>query len=427
MPRFIAYFLIGILVLSLQNCADNATNSKNEEPIIEITSPASGSQHTIGNNVNMSASASDADGSIASVKFYVDGDLQSTDSSSPYSYNWNTTGYDAGSHTIIARATDDDGASTDAEISVILDSPANQSPAVSITAPANNSHHTIGNSVNISASASDGDGSIASVKFYVDGSLKTTDTSSPYSYSWSTTGYSAGSHTIRARATDDDGATTDAEITVVLSPTMTDIDGNVYQTIKIGNQWWMAENLKVTHYRNGDPIPNVTGSTEWDNLSSGAYCAYNNDNGNAATYGMLYNWYVVDDSRNIAPEGWHVPTDEEWKALEMHLGMSQSEADEIGDRGTDEGGKLKEAGTTHWNSPNSGATNSSGFTALPGGYRFYDGRFNNMGYNGYWWSATANYTGSVWFRLLQNSRSFVYRNTGHKQLGLSVRLVKDAE
>jgi uncharacterized protein (TIGR02145 family) len=142
---------------------------------------------------------------------------------------------------------------------------------------------------------------------------------------------------------------------------------------------------------------------------------------------MLYNWYVVDDSRNIAPEGWHVPTDEEWKALEMHLGMSQSEADEIGDRGTDEGGKLKEAGTTHWNSPNTGATNSSGFTALPGGYRFYDGRFNNMGYNGYWWSATANYTGSVWFRLLQNSRSFVYRNTGHKQLGLSVRLVKDAE
>jgi formylglycine-generating enzyme required for sulfatase activity len=188
----------------------------NSAPAVSITAPANNSHHTIGNSVSITTSASDGDGSIASVKFYVDGSLKTTDTSSPYGYSWSTTGYSAGSHTIRARATDDDGATTDAEISVILDSPANQSPAVSITAPANNSHHTIGSSVNISASASDGDGSIASVKFYVDGSLKTTDTSSPYSYSWSTTGYSAGSHTIRARATDDDGATTDAEISVIL-------------------------------------------------------------------------------------------------------------------------------------------------------------------------------------------------------------------
>jgi uncharacterized protein (TIGR02145 family) len=106
---------------------------------------------------------------------------------------------------------------------------------------------------------------------------------------------------------------------------VTDYDGNVYQIVLIGGQCWMMENLKVTHYRNGDPIPHVPNIGEWYGLSSGAYCDYNNDPGNVETYGRLYNWYAVDDSRNIAPEGWHVPTDDEWKQLEMYLGMSQAE------------------------------------------------------------------------------------------------------
>lgn len=112
--------------------------------------------------------------------------------------------------------------------------------------------------------------------------------------------------------------------------TLTDIDGNIYQTVKIVDQWWMAENLKVTHYRNGDPIPNVTNNSDWGNLSTGTYCAYNNDNVNISTYGLLYNWYAVADSRELAPTGWHVPTDEEWKQLEMSLGMSDSEANDRG-------------------------------------------------------------------------------------------------
>jgi uncharacterized protein (TIGR02145 family) len=214
--------------------------------------------------------------------------------------------------------------------------------------------------------------------------------------------------------------------------TMTDIDGNVYQTIKIGNQWWMAENLKVTHYRNGDAIPNVTSDSQWENFSSGAYCAYDNDNDHVATYGLLYNWYAVDDSRNIAPEGWHVPTDAEWKALEMHLGMSQSEADDTGTRGTDEGGKLKETGTTHWNSPNTGATNSSGFTALPGGKRgnrATSGRFAGFGDYAIYWTATI-YQGTwtyAWYRVLPYDKSEVFRTNLSRELGFSVRLVKDAE
>lgn len=208
-------------------------------------------------------------------------------------------------------------------------------------------------------------------------------------------------------------------------PTVTDYDGNIYQTVLIGEQCWMMENLKVTHYRNGDPIPNVTDGGEWSGLSTGAYCNYDNDEGNVATYGRFYNWYAVNDSRNIAPEGWHVPTDAEWKQLEIYLGMSQAEADAIFWRGTDEGGKLKEAGTTHWNSPNEGATNESGFTALPGGYRDGVGDFGNMGGAANFWSSAEYDNTNAWFRNLCNIESRIYRYYHNKRRGWSVRCVRD--
>jgi len=207
--------------------------------------------------------------------------------------------------------------------------------------------------------------------------------------------------------------------------TVTDIDGNVYHTVLIGDQCWMAENLKVTHYRNGDPIPNVTDAGEWGGLSTGAYCDYDNDEGNVDTYGRLYNWYVVDDSHNIAQEGWHVPSDSEWKQLEMYLGMSQEEADTTGWRGTDEGGKLKEAGTTHWQSPNTGATNESGFTALPGGYRNTGSSFYGMGLMAYFWSSTEGGRYGTWVRYLDFSSSQINRSYFTKRFGFSVRCVKD--
>jgi len=208
--------------------------------------------------------------------------------------------------------------------------------------------------------------------------------------------------------------------------TVTDIDGNVYRTVKIGNQIWMAENLKVTHYRNGDLIPYVASNSEWTNLTTGARCIYANDEYNVGTYSYLYNWYAVVDSRNIAPEGWHVPTDEEWKELEMYLGMSEPDANDTGDRGTDEGGKLKEAGTTHWESPNTGATNESGFSALPGGYRLYsNGLFSDIGYSAYFWSTTQDRSDYSWCRGLSRSRSDIDRSGVYRQYGFSVRLVKD--
>jgi len=218
------------------------------------------------------------------------------------------------------------------------------------------------------------------------------------------------------------------EITVsiiVFDGTVTDIDGNSYQIVKIGNQRWMAENLKVTHYQNGSAIPHVTDNGIWPNLSSGAYCNYNNDVNNVSTYGRLYNWYAVNDSRNIAPQGWHVPSDDEWKELEMYLGMSQSEVDSEGWRGTDEGGKMKEAGTAHWDSPNTCATNSSGFTALPGGHRSGSGNFIYVSSYSYWWSASDRIASFAWCRNLYSHNSQVGRYAIDKHDGFSIRCVRD--
>lgn len=231
---------------------------------------------------------------------------------------------------------------------------------------------------------------------------------------------------VRAYATTSKGTGYGSTMAFTTQEAVTDIDGNVYNTVIIGTQEWMAENLKVTHYRNGDAIQNVTDATEWSNLTTGAYCNYDNDANNAITYGSLYNWYAVNDSRNIAPEGWHVPSDAEWKTLEMYLGMSQSDADAEGWRGTDEGGKMKETGTTRWNSPNTGATNESGFSALPGGYRRIYGTYLSMSYYAKFWSSTEFYSYGAWSRHLHYDYSGVYRcDFDYGENGFSVRCVRD--
>jgi uncharacterized protein (TIGR02145 family) len=197
--------------------------------------------------------------------------------------------------------------------------------------------------------------------------------------------------------------------------TVIDIDGNIYQTVTIGTQVWMAENLKVTHYRNGDAIPNVTDDATWVGLTTGAYCNHNNDAKNVAIYGRLYNWYTVGDSRNIAPTGWHVPTDDEWQTLIDYLG-----GDAVA------GAKMKEERTTHWCSFNIPATNQSGFSGLPGGGRRDYGTYINIGDFGSFWSSTENNSSSAWYRTLDCSSSAVYRsNYFNKQAGFSVRCVKD--
>jgi uncharacterized protein (TIGR02145 family) len=200
--------------------------------------------------------------------------------------------------------------------------------------------------------------------------------------------------------------------------TVTDIDGNVYHTVTIGTQIWMVENLKTMKFFNGDLIPNITDDMEWSDLTIGAYCNYNNDTNYVITYGRLYNWYAVNDPRGLAPKGWHVATDSEWTTLTNYLG-----GDSVA------GGKMKEIGTTHWHSPNPDATNESGFSALPGGYRFFTigEEFGNIGHTGGWWSSSEGNSNVIyWYMFCIDS--WVHRSEGlelEKNIGLSVRCVKD--
>ena len=246
---------------------------------------------------------------------------------------------------------------------------------------------------------------------------KSTDGTGIGAYASSLTGLTENmTYFIRAYATNGFGTGYGNEITFKTlfgNPTVTDIDGNVYKTVSIGTQTWMAENLKTTKYRNGDPIASVAGS--WASLVIGAYSWYNNDPANKSMYGGFYNWYAVSDSRNIAPAGWHIPTDAEWTTLVTYLGGENVA-----------GSKLKETGNSHWYSPNTGATNSTGFTAFPGGLRdYFDGTFNNVGYLGNWWSSTAYDAANAWYRNLNYYIANVGRYTYDMHYGFSVRCVRD--
>ena len=197
------------------------------------------------------------------------------------------------------------------------------------------------------------------------------------------------------------------------SGTITDMDGNVYTSITIGTQIWMAENLKTTKYNDGSSIQFITDNTAWSNITTLGYCWYNNEATYKNTYGALYNWYTVNTGK-LCPIGWHVPTKSEWTTLADYLG-GESEA----------GSKMKETGNIHWISPLTIATNTSGFTALPGGYRSSDGSFNFIGYNGDWWSSTEYNTSEAWVLDMYYEVSYVSIASINKSYGLSVRCIKD--
>ena len=194
---------------------------------------------------------------------------------------------------------------------------------------------------------------------------------------------------------------------------VTDIDGNVYRTVVIGTQNWMAENLKVTKYRNGDNITHVTTNSDWPNDTDGAYGYYSNNTTNIDTYGMLYNWYAVDNSSGLCPEGWHVPTSDEYNALKTHLG-------------TNVGQKMKEAGTEHWNGTTTGTdSNSSGFTALPAGLRTSSaGTFSSLAVANYLRVSDGNGSNATYWYLIRNSTQFL-SSIASKKYGFSVRCLED--
>jgi len=196
-----------------------------------------------------------------------------------------------------------------------------------------------------------------------------------------------------------------------------------YSTVQIGDQCWFAENLRTTTYLNGDAIPQNLSDGDWFSTTSGAMAIYNDDLMAQTASGGLYNWYAVDDARGLCPSGWHVPTDGEWMTMEMALGMSEADANSTGWRGTDQGTQMK---TTYGWYDDGNGTNSSGFSGLPGGYRYFNGSFYDAGYYGLWWSSSPD--GSfAWFRDLNYFDDDIFRSNNDRRSGFSVRCVRDAE
>jgi len=210
---------------------------------------------------------------------------------------------------------------------------------------------------------------------------------------------------------------------------ISDIEGNTYNTVQIGKQCWTQSNLKVSRYQNGDNIPTGLSHSAWETTNSGAYAIYNNDPVNDGLYGKLYNYYAVTDSRGLCPTGWHVPSDGEWNILVKYLDPDADTVCINCVQSSTAGGALKSTATQPtlggWNSPNAGATNSSGFTALPGGLRYYFGDLSGMSNLGCWWSSSVSSGSNAWFRYLYFNDSNIYRFNYYRTFGFSVRCCRD--
>jgi uncharacterized protein (TIGR02145 family) len=270
--------------------------------------------------------------------------------------------------------------------------------------------------------------SVDLVSVMLNGSLLDSFDSFPSDFEWNTSELDVGEYKIRFAAIFNGVEVGYKEFSINLTTpvtgTVTDYDGNIYNTIQIGTQIWMVENLKTTHYRNGDALSCITTSDNWDGLTAGGYCNYDNSASNGETYGHLYNFYAVEDSRELCPEGWHVPTKDDFKILIKYLGGADVA-----------GGKMKEAGSEHWTSTlissvNEG-TNESGFTALPGGVLDASGNFSSEGYMAWFWTSEG-YDSSI------SGKRYGYRRTldlrseevsdergYHAYMGMSVRCIKD--
>ena len=209
---------------------------------------------------------------------------------------------------------------------------------------------------------------------------------------------------------------------IIEKGTVTDIDGNQYQTVKIGDQWWMAENLKVEHYRDGSLITEIS-TTEDDSLwaqSLGAYCSFED-----SIYGHLYNHFAIEDINQLAPEGWHIPSDAEWKTLEKTIGMQQNQVDALAWRGTNQGEILMNKALAGWPQASLAfGSNLYGFSALPGGCRLQNGFTNTEKNTAFFWSSSAD-GNQAWYRYLDAQKKTIFRQKTYRSYGMSIRCIKD--
>ena len=205
-----------------------------------------------------------------------------------------------------------------------------------------------------------------------------------------------------------------------------DADGNSYTTVQIGEQTWMAENLRTTKLNDGTAIANVTDNSKWATLTTPAYCWYDNQSSNKEVYGALYNWFTVETGK-LCPEGWRVANDNDWVKMELGLGLHTLEVDFLGWRGEENnvGGKLKETGTAHWKSPNSGATNETGFAARPGGQRSLNGEFEYLNEYHYWWLSVPPDDAYGFSRGVGYNVVTIFKSKFIRTMGFGVRCIKE--
>jgi uncharacterized protein (TIGR02145 family) len=372
--------LIGVIIESCNK------EEENQLPSCQITTPGNGQEFFIGETITISVDASDIDGSIAEVRFFIDNTVMSSSSDFPYVYSWNTSGMSEGAHIVKVTAIDNQGSSKSDELTVHL------------------KQNTL--QANFLANQTSGEAPLT-----VNFTDLTTDNPTSWQWDFGDDGTSTqqnpthtynneGTYTVSLTVTNSYGSDTEEKTDFITVSSggpepdgyFTDArDGQEYAFKIIGSQTWMYENLNYE-----------TSNSWW----------YENNSANGDVYGRLYTWEVALDA---CPDGWHLPSDAEWTVLTDYLG-GESVA----------GGKMKEAGTVHWNSPNTGATNSSGFTALPGGLSYTSGDFNYLGSIGHWWSATEYSTTTVaWGRYLSAGHGNVYRHFYLKGFGFSVRCVRD--
>lgn len=431
--------LLFLFILLACSCSKKE-ESINKAPTCLITSPVDGFEIEQGVPLTISVDANDEDGRITEIHYYIDSSEIAFSNSVKYTCEWNTSSQSAGKHTVKVTVKDNKGSSISDEKTIYISTGGNNGTEIIAAFCTTKTSISPGSFVKFTDQSTNSPVSW----FWNFGDGSTSDTQNPlHQYS------AAGIYTIMlitANSAGSDTLTKNDFITVAAggseTGTVSDYDGNKYTIIKIGLQWWMSENLKTTHFADGTEIPRIENNAEWDNLdiTDKAYCYYENSPASGGTYGALYTWSAAMNGagstdgnpsyvQGACPEGWHLPSDSEWIELEMFLGMTWAEAFALGWRGEDEGNMLKT--TSGWDM-NGNGTNSSGFTALPGGYRV-DNLFTDLGKTTAYWSTTEYinnhsyafnrslsylHSGIGWF-----SASHFY---GHpKYFGLAVRCLKD--
>ena len=400
---------------------------ENQPPTCRITDPENGKEIPHGTQVKISVDAVDQDGDVYGVNFYINNASIGISNRYPFDYQWNTLDNGVGENTIKTTAKDDRSNSTSDEITVSLTEGVPEAgftvyqTSICPDSSAQFYNRSINNPEEWLWNFGDGDTS----------ALKNP------SHIYSVSGIYTVSLTVTNRyGTDTETKTDYITVTVPLA----DYDGNVYQTVQIGKQLWMRENLKTTRYADGTALIDGAGAGDLSvDYTTRYYFAYNDNESYVATYGRLYTWAAAmngatgsetdtGEVQGVCPDGWHMPGDDEWKELEMYLGMTEREAYTTEWRGINEGLILRESGSSHWFSdfPDYiSGTNESGFTAIPAGSRWYNESFKYLTTRANFWSATESISSYAWCRRLYYNYAEVYRYDDYKSRGYSVRCVKD--